>query len=264
MRAQAQKRQLECVLQVLDSSGDSLRHAWPVVIGIIGDTLRLGGGTGGPSHPTVTANLIRIAFDSIKMVVTDFLPAIPLSVYPLLLDTIANFGTQNVDVNICLTAIGLLWNVSDYVSRHMAQMHTVPDDVVTSSLPTTRCGISPNVFMQCFCNTCLQCRTPCLRPLLCAWIVTSNGIVSRTNYVEVCILIAQFTVFAIPYARRRTRACFVCAFCRYGPSRVNRSLRIVCAGSYSLYARTLVFACVDAVVVMVEPPPSRTRRRTAE
>lgn len=113
--AVAQKRQLECVLQVMDSCGDSLKHAWPVVIGIINDALST-------TRPMPNTTSTRIAFDSIRMVVTDFLPTIPLSCYPLLLGTISNFGKQNVDVNICLSAIGLLWNVSDFVSRHKTQI----------------------------------------------------------------------------------------------------------------------------------------------
>ena len=98
---------------------------------------------------TTTPNAARIAgiaCESIKMVVTDFLPAIPPSCYPLLMSTIANFGKQNVDVNICLTAIGLLWNVSDYISRHKMEIAsglerdiaeddaTVPTEVQSSDL----------------------------------------------------------------------------------------------------------------------------------
>jgi hypothetical protein len=140
--ASAQKRQLECVYQVLDSCGDSLRHAWPVVIGIINDALSSIDKTTTPN----AARIAGIACESIKMVVTDFLPAIPPSCYPLLMSTIANFGKQNVDVNICLTAIGLLWNVSDYISRHKMEIAsglerdsaeddtTVPTEVQSSDL----------------------------------------------------------------------------------------------------------------------------------
>lgn len=119
--AVAQKRQLDCVYHVLDSCGDSLQHAWPVVIGIINDGLTsIAAATSAPN----AAKTAKIACDSIKMVVTDFLPAIPPSCYPLLMGTIANFGKQNVDVNICLTAIGLLWNVSDHMSRQKIEIQS--------------------------------------------------------------------------------------------------------------------------------------------
>jgi hypothetical protein len=101
----------------MDTSGDSLKHAWPVVIGIINDAMTA-------ANPLPNATTIRIAFDSIRMVVTDFLPTVPLPCYPLLMDTIARFGQQNVDVNICLSAIGLLWNVSDFLSRHIPKIQT--------------------------------------------------------------------------------------------------------------------------------------------
>jgi hypothetical protein len=126
----AQKRQLECVYHVLDSCGDSLQHAWPVVIGIINDALMsIAASTTAPN----AARIAGIACESIKMVVTDFLPAIPPSCYPLLMGTISNFGKQNVDVNICLTAIGLLWNVSDYISRHKSAIQTGLENAVDDS-----------------------------------------------------------------------------------------------------------------------------------
>lgn len=130
----AQKRQLECVLQVLDSCGDSLKHAWPVVIGIIDDALT-------STKPTLNANSIRTAFESIRMVVNDFLPTVPLTSFPTLMKTISNFCNQNVDVNICLTAIGLLWNMSDYISRNhteiSATLAAAPSPVVDTGTECT-------------------------------------------------------------------------------------------------------------------------------
>eukprot|EP00040_Diaphanoeca_grandis_P018250 m.95863 g.95863 ORF g.95863 m.95863 type:complete len:1511 (+) comp26850_c1_seq1:214-4746(+) len=123
----AQKRQLECVLQVMDSCGDSLKHAWPVVIGIINDALAT-------TRPEPSQTSMQIAFDSIRMVVTDFLPTIPVSSYPLLLTTISNFGKQNVDVNICLTAIALLWNLSDDVARHKTRGDAGDDEESTAEI----------------------------------------------------------------------------------------------------------------------------------
>lgn len=51
---------------------------------------------------------VRVAFQALQLVVTDFMPLLPRSCLPLCIQTAARFGTQQVEVNISLTAIGLL------------------------------------------------------------------------------------------------------------------------------------------------------------
>ncbi|XP_075218459.1 mon2 homolog, regulator of endosome-to-Golgi trafficking isoform X2 [Lycorma delicatula] len=97
------QRQLDCVLQVLHGSGETLSHGWPLVLTIIGAVNDQHG-----------ENLIRIAFQCLQLVVTDFLPLMPWRCLPLCLETTAKFGSQTQELNISLTAIGLMWNISDY------------------------------------------------------------------------------------------------------------------------------------------------------
>ena len=52
--------------------------------------------------------LIRIAFQSLQLVVTDFLPIMPSSCLQVCLEVASKFGLQNQELNISLTAIGLL------------------------------------------------------------------------------------------------------------------------------------------------------------
>ena len=53
-------------------------------------------------------SLIRLAFQSLQLVVTDFLPIIPSSCLQISVEVAAKFGLQNQELNISLTAIGLL------------------------------------------------------------------------------------------------------------------------------------------------------------
>lgn len=53
-------------------------------------------------------NLIRIAFQCLQLVVTDFLPLMPFKCLPLCLETTAKFGMQTRELNISLTAVGLM------------------------------------------------------------------------------------------------------------------------------------------------------------
>ncbi|XP_034031915.1 protein MON2 homolog isoform X6 [Thalassophryne amazonica] len=97
------QKQLESVLQILQSQGDSLGTGWPLVLGVIG-AIRNDQGE----------SLIRTAFQCLQLVVTDFLPTMPCTCLQIVVDVAGSFGLQNQELNISLTSIGLLWNISDY------------------------------------------------------------------------------------------------------------------------------------------------------
>ncbi|KAJ8373865.1 hypothetical protein SKAU_G00044450 [Synaphobranchus kaupii] len=59
-------------------------------------------------------SLIRTAFQCLQLVVTDFLPTMPCTCLQIVVDVAGSFGLQNQELNISLTSIGLLWNISDY------------------------------------------------------------------------------------------------------------------------------------------------------
>ncbi|KAK9399646.1 Protein MON2 like [Crotalus adamanteus] len=95
-------KQLECVLQILQSQGDSLGPGWPLVLGVMG-AIRSDQGE----------SLIRTAFQCLQLVVTDFLPTMPCTCLQIVVDVAGSFGLHNQELNISLTSIGLLWNISD-------------------------------------------------------------------------------------------------------------------------------------------------------
>ncbi|TKS73713.1 Protein MON2 -like protein [Collichthys lucidus] len=101
--ADIRQKQLESVLQILQSQGDGLGPGWPLVLGVIG-AIRNDQGE----------SLIRTAFQCLQLVVTDFLPTMPCTCLQIVVDVAGSFGLQNQELNISLTSIGLLWNISDY------------------------------------------------------------------------------------------------------------------------------------------------------
>uniref|UniRef100_A0AAY4B3Y4 Protein MON2 homolog n=1 Tax=Denticeps clupeoides TaxID=299321 RepID=A0AAY4B3Y4_9TELE len=103
LHADIRQKQLECVLQILQSQGDSLGPGWPLVLGVIG-AIRNDQGE----------SLIRTAFQCLQLVVTDFLPTMPCTCLQIVVGVAGSFGLQNQELNISLTSIGLLWNISDY------------------------------------------------------------------------------------------------------------------------------------------------------
>ncbi|XP_043280380.1 protein MON2 homolog isoform X2 [Venturia canescens] len=109
--ADVRQRQLECVLQVLHGGGETLYHGWPLVLGIIGAVSDHHG-----------ESLVRIAFQCLQLVVTDFLPVMTWRCLPLCVDTAAKFGSQTQELNISLTAVGLMWNISDYFYQNQEKL----------------------------------------------------------------------------------------------------------------------------------------------
>ncbi|KAG7177207.1 MON2-like, partial [Homarus americanus] len=103
------QKQLESLLHILHSC-ELLHHGWPLIIifGAIND-----------NH---SEHLVRLAFQCLQLVVTDFLPLMPWACLPLTVDTAAKFGSQTQELNISLTAIGLMWNISDYFYQNQEKL----------------------------------------------------------------------------------------------------------------------------------------------
>lgn len=105
--------------QILESSGHSLQVGWTTIFGMLNDVCRPKSHLDPPSRPTAAtrgdANLVRIAFPSLNLICTDFLSSLDHDAMRQCITCLGHFGRQREDVNITLSAIGLMWNVSDAV-----------------------------------------------------------------------------------------------------------------------------------------------------
>lgn len=113
------QKQLDAVLQIIQStSGDSLLSnnesmgfgyggGWPQLIDIIGTVDEM-----------QNENLIRIAFQCLQLIVSDYLSTIDSKYIILVIAGIVKFASQTQELNVSLTAIGLLWNVADYLYQN--------------------------------------------------------------------------------------------------------------------------------------------------
>ncbi|XP_055839382.1 protein MON2 homolog isoform X2 [Episyrphus balteatus] len=115
--ADVRQRQLDCVLQILNGSGDILSFGWPTIIQIIGAV-----------NDRQGEQLIRTAFQCLQLVITDFLPIIPWRCLPLCISTASKFGSQTQELNISLTAIGLMWNISDFFNQNQEKLISMEID----------------------------------------------------------------------------------------------------------------------------------------
>ncbi|KAH8369024.1 hypothetical protein KR200_004086 [Drosophila serrata] len=111
LHADVRQRQLDCVLQILNTAGEILSFGWPAIIEIIGAVNEHHG------EP-----LVRTAFQCLQLVITDFLTVMPWRCLPLCISTAAKFGSQTQELNISLTAIGLMWNISDFFNQNQDKL----------------------------------------------------------------------------------------------------------------------------------------------
>eukprot|EP01135_Chromosphaera_perkinsii_P010413 Nk52_evm85s2118 gene=Nk52_evmTU85s2118 len=112
-------KQVECLLQILQSSGgDSAKSIicfWDTVFSIVDEAVKnLPIVEDSQGANAARRDVISLGFQSVQLIVTDFLIALPIEYVTVCMHSIGNYALQTVDVNISLTAIGLLWNVSDF------------------------------------------------------------------------------------------------------------------------------------------------------
>ena len=114
--ADIRQKQLDCTLQILQSSGDVLTYGWPQIFEIVGAI-----------NDTQNENLIRLSFQCLQLIIADFLTSIPSNCLILCVDTTAKFGSQTQELNVSLTAIGLLWNIADHLHSNQNKIKTLLD-----------------------------------------------------------------------------------------------------------------------------------------
>ncbi|RWS27584.1 protein MON2-like protein, partial [Leptotrombidium deliense] len=120
------QKQLDCTLQILQSSGDSLSDGWPQTLDIVGAI-----------SDSQNENLIRLAFQCLQLIVNDFLPNITSMCLVLVVDTTAKFGSQVKELNVSLTAIGLLWNIADFLFQNQEKIKKSLDEEVQNKNETS-------------------------------------------------------------------------------------------------------------------------------
>ncbi|KZT52790.1 hypothetical protein CALCODRAFT_475492 [Calocera cornea HHB12733] len=129
------KMGLETLHMILQQAGHTLVLGWETIFQMLSSVIRLDiypsedSGTtielGSPKRrpaPIITAPvkndsaLIRVAFSSLKLICSDYLPSLSVEQLRLCITTLVTFGQQKEDLNIALTAAGgLLSNLADFV-----------------------------------------------------------------------------------------------------------------------------------------------------
>ncbi|KAJ3055561.1 Endocytosis and vacuole integrity protein, partial [Rhizophlyctis rosea] len=132
-----QKAGLETLNKVLQTSGQNLSASWGLVFDVVrsvtdrrrtphkielksGEGVVVDGEGAAPSIEALPTSakagaLVRVAFPSLQLICTDFLSLLPPTVLHTCIEALGSFGSQADDLNISLTAVGLMWQISDFV-----------------------------------------------------------------------------------------------------------------------------------------------------
>lgn len=112
--ADIRQKQLDSTLHILQSNGDTLNHGWPQIFEIVGAI-----------NDSQSENLIRCAFQCLQLIIADFLSLVPSLCLILSVETTAKFGSQAQELNVSLTAIGLLWNIADHLYSNQDKIRVI-------------------------------------------------------------------------------------------------------------------------------------------
>ncbi|ORX90356.1 hypothetical protein K493DRAFT_409906 [Basidiobolus meristosporus CBS 931.73] len=128
---EVQKIALETLNKLLQTSGESFTVGWPMIFEMIKsvcyfeqpkeeaavddrDTASISS-KASTTHSIKTTGLVRVAFPCLQLICTDFLPLLDSKCLLECIKTLSSFVLQTEDLNISLTAVRLLWNVSDFL-----------------------------------------------------------------------------------------------------------------------------------------------------
>lgn len=97
---------LRVLLSVLQRHGEHLSDGWTPVFRLLAAV-----------PPTEEAGAINLAFQSLQLTCSDYMTAMPFARLKRCLEVAVLFSSQQVDVNVSLTTISLLWNAADLFGR---------------------------------------------------------------------------------------------------------------------------------------------------
>ncbi len=99
---------IKIVINVLHHHGHVLSRGWIPLLRLLEAV---------PTMPGQEWETLSLGFQCLQLVVSDFLPLLPKEHIPRTLDVVALFAQQDIILNVSLTAITILWNVSDQLAR---------------------------------------------------------------------------------------------------------------------------------------------------
>ncbi|KAL6582312.1 hypothetical protein OROMI_006326 [Orobanche minor] len=109
---------VKILLHVLERHGEKLRYSWPSILEMLRSV----------AHAS-EKDLIALGFQSLRVIMNDGLPSVPFHCLHECISVAGAYSTQKTELNISLTAIGLLWIATDFIVKGL--MHSANEKNVT-------------------------------------------------------------------------------------------------------------------------------------
>ncbi|XWS58298.1 hypothetical protein CRYUN_Cryun08bG0021900 [Craigia yunnanensis] len=97
---------LKILLHVLERCGEKLRYSWPNILELLRSVA-----------DASEKDLVTLGFQCLRVIMNDGLSTIPPDCLNVCIDVTGAYGAQKTELNISLTAIGLLWTTTDFIVK---------------------------------------------------------------------------------------------------------------------------------------------------
>ncbi|KAH0923551.1 hypothetical protein HID58_023569 [Brassica napus] len=97
---------LKILLRVLERCGEKLYYSWPGILEMLRSVA-----------DASEKDVATLGFQSLRVIMSDGLPTLPEDCLHVCIDVTGAYSAQKTDLNISLTAIGLLWTLTDFIAK---------------------------------------------------------------------------------------------------------------------------------------------------
>ncbi|XP_020208627.1 protein MON2 homolog isoform X1 [Cajanus cajan] len=97
---------LKILLHVLERYGEKLHYSWPNIL----EMLRF-------VADVSEKDLVTLGFQNLRVIMNDGLSALPTGCLQVCVDVTGAYSAQKTELNISLTAVGLLWTMTDFIAK---------------------------------------------------------------------------------------------------------------------------------------------------
>ncbi|KAL5138827.1 Benzyl alcohol O-benzoyltransferase [Glycine soja] len=97
---------LKILLHVLERYGEKLHYSWPNIL----EMLRY-------VADVSEKDLVTLGFQNLRVIMNDGLSALPTDCLQVCVDVTGAYSAQKTELNISLTAVGLLWTMTDFIAK---------------------------------------------------------------------------------------------------------------------------------------------------
>ncbi|GAV64231.1 Sec7_N domain-containing protein [Cephalotus follicularis] len=97
---------LKILLHVLERCGERLHYSWPNILEMLRSVADV-----------LEKDLVTLGFQSLRVIMNDGLSTVPADCLHVCIDVTGAYSAQKTELNISLTAIGLLWTTTDFIVK---------------------------------------------------------------------------------------------------------------------------------------------------